>query len=128
MHLPGQMGPLPPTPCEAVGKPSAAVLGKEPGACECRLHHLLSPVKHWAGSICSRKESTTASHFDTYTPSCKSLLFRIYVSEVKFIPCRTLAKSSLLSFQVLCKSRCSDALRRTGSIYCAAPMCALLFL
>lgn len=125
MHLPGQMGPLPPVPPEAVVKPSAAVLWKNPGACECRLHPLLSPIEHWAGSICTRKERTIASHFDIYTPSRKSLLFRIYVSEVKFIPCGTLAKSSLLSLQFLRKSRCSDVLRRTGSICCTAHMGAL---
>lgn len=114
-----------PVPPKGVGKPSATVMGKDPGSCECRPHHLLSPVKHWAGSICARKESTIASHFDTYTPSHKSLLFRTYVNEVKFILCGMLAKSSLLSLQFLCKSRCSDVLRRTGSICCTAHMCAL---
>lgn len=107
-------------------KPWAADLGKDMDAREQILCLLLLPLKHWARGICTRQESITASHFDTYTPSHKSLLFMIYVSGVKFILCETLAKSSLISFQVLCKSKRSDAPRRTYSICFTTHMCALL--
>ena len=128
MHLPGQVGPLPPITPEAMRKASAAILRKDQGIRECRLCHLLLPVQRWTGSICTRKDNMTASHFDTHTSSCKSLLFKISVSEMKVIPSGMLAKSSLLSFQVLCKSRCSDALRSTVSICRIAHMCALFIL
>lgn len=124
IHPPGQMGPLPPIPPEVMWKPPAVVLGKDPGTGEHTLHLLLSSVKHWAENICARRRALQPH---TFTPTLhKSLLFRIYVSEVKFFPCGILANiTSLLSFQVLCKHRCSDTPRRRGSICCTAHVCAL---
>lgn len=123
VHLQGQMEPLLPIPPKA---PWAAVLGKDEDAHERRLCLLVLPVKHCVRGICPTHDTPTASHFSPYTPSHKSLLFRIYVSEVKFIWCETLAKSWSISFQVLHKSRWSDAPRRTDWICCTTQMYALL--
>jgi len=104
---------------KAVRMPSAPAPGKDQGAGSIPCSHLSSTVVET--SVLGRE----ARQPHSYTPSHKTLLFRIYVSEEKFIPCGMLVKSSSFSVQVLPKSRCSSVLRRTDSTCCTSQMCAL---